>query len=113
TDLSVNQTYMFQLWYLGFTSDFYDANGQRPLNGTLKVSFASHVSSNTLDPSRTRLVHLDETGEDGDFVLQDTGNGKARLYVKKTAWNQSTVFGYVGNFSTITRNMLRHDQPYG
>ena len=110
TDISLNQSYIFQLWYLGFVSDY--AN-ERTLNGVLKVAFLTSNLEKEIDVDKSIVVSVDENGDDGDFVLQDTGNGKAQIYVRKTAWNQSTIYNYIGSFSTVNRNMLRDDQVYG
>ncbi len=111
--LTVNQSYMFQIWYLGFTSDYFDENGQRPLIGRLDVAFAAKPDAAELDPDRITITHTDAHGQDGDFVIQDNGSGLVTIYVKKTAWNQSTQFGYIGAFSTTGTANLVNQGVYG
>src|SRR5690606_36267190 len=107
------QSYMFQIWYLGFTSDYFDEHGQRPLIGRLDVAFAAKPDAEELDPDRVTITHTDAHGQDGYFVIQDNCFGLVTIYVRKTAWNQSTQFGYIGAFNTTDTANLVNQGVYG
>jgi hypothetical protein len=92
----INFSYDFKIGYIFWSSSYGDASLHRPQNGYVSVNFVTNGTDKLIDPDRVIITSYDVDGQYADFALVQTDTDEVTLFARKTAYNGTHFFDYLG-----------------